>query len=1199
MRCPVCKHDNAPGAKFCSECGTRLELRCPVCTTPHEAGAKFCSECGTNLQESAPSSLPDDLSRYVPDELLRKIRAAQSGESMRGERRTVTMLFADIEGSTAAAEHLDPEEWAEIVNGAFGHLIEPVYRYEGTLARLQGDAILAFFGAPIAHEDDPVRAVRAGLDIQNDIRAYTAEVATRHGVDIGVRVGINTGLVVVGEVGSDLRVEYTALGDAINVAARMEQTAEPGTVRVTDETLELLGGMFDAEPIGPVEVKGKSDPVLAHRIIGVTRRDDALFTPETTPLLGRDDELAALRGVVARLDDGLGAVCTVIGEAGIGKSRLLAAMYDDIVEPMTVARSWSAEGRASWLRGRARSYERNVPHATFRDVLCDWWDRSSGDDCFGLVLGAVDGALGQSDEDVAGFLAHMIGAPLPDAQGRLVESLPAPALHERMTGAVVTYLRAEAKRRPIVMVLDDLHWADAMTLALIEQLMDLSEEVPLALVLVMRPNREDTAWRIVEVAARDHAHMHTAIELESLPADATQHLLDTLLGDDAIDPGMRRHILERSNGNPLFVEEIVRSLGESRGGQVDVPPSLMGLLTARLDRLEEEARVVAQVASVIGREFESETLAAVVDVPGDNDASIRELLRRGILEERRRVPTPSFSFRHPLIREAAYSTVLLRTRRDLHGRIARHLAQRTPEAVEEIARHYVEAAEPMVAFPFLLEAGRRAIRAMALSDAISHFTIALDSPPDDAPADEILAAHDGLGEAYSLVPDLTRASAAFQSLLKYGRASGKPDIEVTALNRLGFSTAALSGDVDGAMIYLQQARDLAESIGDETGLAEYHMNACFITVMTGDLEQAVEHDSETARIGELVGNPKVRLLGLVRKAGNLASILRFDEALEAYQEGLEVAEELGNEELVAVLKCNTLGVIDVVRGELARAVELFDQYLPVIDRHASDYGAFAHNGMAEAAMFTGDVERALSEYATVERIGRSTGQSFAIAAGLAGQVRVAALCGMDEHVERDRAEAVEIAGRPGGDFLRTSVLADVGYARLHGGNVEGAREDLARGLTVSSVTARWERPRVLFGLARVALAQSQSPLAQEHLEEARSHVTTHGLRLYEPDLFLLDGIAAVADDRLADARTLLDEAVRSSGEIGRRPMKAEALVALARVHERGGEPEQADAARSRARTVMDEMANEIVADDLRESFVRSMQEVHGVHPLVP
>ena len=312
MNCPNCQTLNPDDAKFCMNCGTNLVRACSNCGTELPAAAKFCLNCGHKVEAgtaepqaaaATAATKAEDISasldRFIPKELLAKLESARSSKAMEGERRTVTMLFCDVEGSTATAGQLDPEEWAEIINGAFEHMIAPIYRYEGTLARLMGDAILAFFGAPIAHEDDPQRAILAGLEIVQSTRSYREEVHREWGVDIDVRVGINTGLVVVGAVGSDLRTEYTALGDAVNLAARMEQTALPGTVQIAEDTHKLVAPLFEFEHLGGIQVKGKDELLTAYRVLRPKAEPGRLRGIEglESPLVGRDAEIAHLAGI--------------------------------------------------------------------------------------------------------------------------------------------------------------------------------------------------------------------------------------------------------------------------------------------------------------------------------------------------------------------------------------------------------------------------------------------------------------------------------------------------------------------------------------------------------------------------------------------------------------------------------------------------------------------------------------------------------------------------------------------------------------------------------------------------------------------------------------------------------------------------------------------------------------------------------------
>ncbi|HET8525890.1 MAG TPA: adenylate/guanylate cyclase domain-containing protein, partial [Actinomycetota bacterium] len=342
---------------------------CPDCATANPAEARFCLNCGAKLGDATGDGTDARLEPYLPKELLAKLEAARAGRAMEGERRTVTMLFCDVKGSTAMAETLDPEDWAEIMNGAFERLIAPVYRYEGTLARLMGDAIFAFFGAPIAHEDDPQRAVQAGLDIIAGIAAYKERISAERGLDLDVRVGINTGPVMVGQVGSDLRLEYTAMGDAVNVAARMEQTAEPGTVQITAETHQLVEPFFDLEARGGIEVKGKAEPVSAFRVLGRKAGVAGSRGLRGSPLVGREREMDQLREAIEEAQSGGGRIVSLIGEAGLGKSRLIHETVTEWTRRRPEDSRVGREIHRLWETWQCVSYDATRPYAQYRRVL--------------------------------------------------------------------------------------------------------------------------------------------------------------------------------------------------------------------------------------------------------------------------------------------------------------------------------------------------------------------------------------------------------------------------------------------------------------------------------------------------------------------------------------------------------------------------------------------------------------------------------------------------------------------------------------------------------------------------------------------------------------------------------------------------------------------------------------------------------------
>lgn len=1175
MQCSNCGHHNAEDAKFCANCGTALTQACPVCSTVAKADAAFCTNCGASLRKvSQPDS---ELTRYLPSELLAKLESARAGRAMAGERRIVTMLFADIKGSTAAAEQLDPEDWAEIINGAFEHLIAPVYRYEGTLARLQGDAVLAFFGAPIAHEDDPVRALRAGLEIIEAIGRYRAEIEARWGITLEARVGIHTGMVVVGEVGSDLRVEYTALGDAINTAARMEQTATPGTVQVTDHTRSLVGGLFEFEALGAVEVKGKADPVVAHRVVA--------FVGETlqalpSVLVGRSSELDRLGGLRDQLEVGGGWIASVTAEAGVGKSSLLRAFHDESASVRALSHRYDEPGNLPWMSGAGRSYDTTTPYSAIRDLLRRWWGLADATDPFERVQAAVD-AAGVELPDASAFLAYLAGVELAGPAATFVSALETPILHSRAGEALIAYVEAVASARPTLVVLEDVHWADDLSLALFEAVMELTERLPIGLVVAMRPYREDRSWRIHQVADAEHPHRYHQFQLGPLAPEQGSELLDALLGDIEIDVETRRRILDRSAGNPLFLEEMVRTLGESRSpGVTAVPETLAAILTARLDRLDDSARFVVQMASVIGTEFDRSTLGALLDRTSP-EREIVDLLRRGILVETGR---GMLAFRHVLMQEAAYGTILRRTRRDLHRVVAEHLIEFDPDNVGEIARHLTEAGDTDAAFPYLVEVGLRATRAMALADAIRVLSEAIDHTPLAADPAVIVQAHDALGTAHSLVPDLPAAAAAYQHLYDYGERESSPPARVAALNRLGFATAALGGDFVRAADYLSQARELAEETGDQIGLAEYHMNSCFVSSMGGDLEAAVRHDEATVELGEQSGTEWVRVTGLYRRTANYAALLEFDLAESSAETALAAADAAGLEEYRAIIEGMALSIIAYWRGDLRGALDLIDTAQPTLDRFASFYAPLNQLGGAGIAFELGEPESALSRFVGARRTGRQYGRNFVVGGAAAGMAFVYASAGMTEPIPALREEALAVLGQPAGEFLASDLWANLGWAGLATGEVVQAEQDFVHGLAASSIVSFTARPRLLLGRTMALIGAGRLTEAASVLDEARNFIAEKRLPASAPLLSWVEGELLVATEAVEEAQAPLAAAHEAALAQGRRCTLLPILGVRSRLAALLGDSQAAEHFRSTATGLIEAIVGDIVDQDLAEGL---------------
>ncbi|HSH21292.1 MAG TPA: adenylate/guanylate cyclase domain-containing protein [Candidatus Caenarcaniphilales bacterium] len=602
-------------------------LTCPRCEAPVSADARFCMNCGQPLATTeADGQRQARLSAAAPAPLVDKMRAAK----LSGERKPVTALFADVVGSTALAEQMDPEDWTQMMNEAFDLMSQAVFRYEGTIAQLQGDALLAFFGAPVAHEDDPERAVRAAMEMVAAVDEFAQQLQQTRGIDFRIRAGINSGPVVVGNVGTDLRYEYTALGDAVNVAARMQSLAEPGSVLITANTHRLLGGAFLVEDLGAIAVKGKADPVHAYRVLGhprdPVRRRGLERVGLESPMVGRDSQLAKLRSLFEIVRAGRGRVCFLTGEPGIGKSRLLAELRQAVLAA-------TADGAAAtWVEGRCVSYGRNLPYHLLLDLVRTMLGlslSSSGREARVVFDQAMAELLGEDATDVSPFLAHLLSLPLREDEIDRTKIDP-DSMQDRYAAATHRLIRALAARGPVVLVCEDVHWADPASVKVLRVVMPLAAQLPVLFVAALRTETDSEGWKLVPVARELFGESLTEIRLEPLSEADSRALVSNLLVIESLPQRVRDVILARAEGNPFFVEEVVRmlierGLIERQDGQwiataevesAEIPETLHGLLLARIDQLPEQAKRSLRVASVIGRQFPARVLERVLSETG-------------------------------------------------------------------------------------------------------------------------------------------------------------------------------------------------------------------------------------------------------------------------------------------------------------------------------------------------------------------------------------------------------------------------------------------------------------------------------------------------------------------------------------------------------------------------------------------------------
>jgi len=631
--------------------------------------------------------------------------------------RPITALFADITGSTGLGERLAPDEVKALIGECVTRMSGAVEDFGGTVQAYQGDGICAYFGVPAAHEDDPERAARAALRIIGVAAGYAGEVEAAWGIEgFNVRVGVNSGPAAVGLVGGE-DSQTVALGDTTNVAARLQSAAEPGSIAIGPGTASRLDERFVLEPLGEVTVKGRSEPVSASRLVGPRSVTEP---PSRTPLVGRDRELARLETAAADLRAGRGQVVLVVGDAGLGKTRMLAELLSLAGEE--IAR----------LEGRCVSYGADSPYGPFVELLRTWLGVEDTDTELAVrtKLRARAGALlGAAQDRTLPYLGLMLSIRLEQDVERELLALSADELADRVQGAFVLWAEALCAARPLILAIDDLHWADRTTRALAERLLELTDRSAVMLAAGLRPDPGSEGWAFRSEAQTRFAHRVDELQLSPLAPEAARALIDELVPAGLVGEPVKDEVVAKAEGNPLYLEELLRALLETGGDRrrtwtitpktaAELPPALEALLVARIDRLEPGSRRLAQVAAVVGREF---PVAVAASVAGSAEADIASLLRAQIVRETRRFPELECAFRHGLLQEAALATLTPTSQRELYGRVGHameaQLGDQVDERLDQLAFYFYRSDETEKALGYLDRAAEHAVTVEALERA--------------------------------------------------------------------------------------------------------------------------------------------------------------------------------------------------------------------------------------------------------------------------------------------------------------------------------------------------------------------------------------------------------------------------------------------------------------------------------------------------
>ena len=724
MKCPKCQFENRQDAKFCArmrpEDWKSLALMRQDESLLRRSSATDAATPSSPPCPALPSTTPSP-TPTPPSSLAEKILTTRS--SVEGERKLVTVLFADIANFTSLSEKLDPEEIHEIMDGCFKILMDEIHRYEGTINQFTGDGVMALFGAPLAHEDHAQRACHAALAIQNSLDRYSQKLKEDLSVDFKMRLGLNSGPVVVGAIGDDLRMDYTAIGDTINLASRMQSSAAPGTVLVSGHTQRLAKDFFAFSSLGPISVKGKEEPQDAYVLLSpteVTTRIGASVSAGLTPFVGRVKEMETLKESLDKARAGQGQVVGIVGEAGVGKSRILLEMKRLITD-------------MALLEGHCLHYGGSMAYLPLLDILRSY---------FGIKEGERELPVKRKMRERVSLLDESLKALLPplyDLLSLKVDDetylkLEPKDKREKIFEALRDLFVRESQVRPLVLVIEDLHWIDTTSEEFLDYLTGWLASARITLVLLYRPEYTHR-W--------GNKSYYTTIRVDQLSLSTSAELVQSILKEGEVVPELRELILTKAAGNPLFMEELTHTLLENgtiekkddryllnrKPSDIQIPDTVQGIIAARMDRFEENLKRIMQVASVIGREFAFRILQSITEMHEGLKSHLLNLQGLELIYEKRLFPELEYVFKHALIQEVAYNSLLLKRRQDIHEKIGHAIETLYPDRLEEfyemLAYHYARGEGLEKASQYLTLSGNKAVRRNSAWEASSFYKEAL------------------------------------------------------------------------------------------------------------------------------------------------------------------------------------------------------------------------------------------------------------------------------------------------------------------------------------------------------------------------------------------------------------------------------------------------------------------------------------------
>jgi class 3 adenylate cyclase/tetratricopeptide (TPR) repeat protein len=905
MNCPKCQFENREGAKFCGKCGHKFEITCPECGTKNQAKNNFCDECGSKLSlplEQVPKQISFDekltkIQKYLPKGLTKKILSHK--DRIEGERKQVTVMFCDMAGFTALVEKLGPENAYEIMDQVYEILIHKVHEYEGTVNEMTGDGVMALFGAPIALEDAPQRAIRSAMAIHRELAKFSKDKKGDYIRPLKMRIGIHTGPVVVGTLGNDLRVDFKAVGDTVNIASRVETLAESGATYVTGDTFNLTEGLFRFEALGEKRLKGKKESVRIYRVITTSSRRtrfDVSAERGLTPFIGRERELELLLDGFERSKAGMGQAFSIMAEAGVGKSRLLYELRKII-----------SNEDITFLEGKCLSYSRNVPYHPVLDILKANFNIED-DDEDSVIKEKIKVGLDILKVDEQSTLPYLLEILSVKDSGITMTSMSPDAKRDRIIEAVKRITLKGSEIRPLIIATEDLHWIDKSSEEYYKNLIDSISGARVFLIFTYRP---------------EFVHMwggrsyHNQVNLNRLSNRESLSMASHLLGSDNLDMDLENLILDKAEGVPFFIEEFIRSLKnlkliEARNKKyhlvkniqnMAIPATINDVIMARVDSLPEDAKKLLQIGSAIEREFQYGLIKHLTGISEKALLSHLSVLRdTELLYERGLYPESTYLFKHALTREVVYNSILTKQKKRLHGKIGKAVEALYKENIDEfyevMAKHFIISENFEKGAEYSKQVAKKAEKAVSLNAAIAYSQDRISCleklPQTENVQNKIIDARTILGLYYLQMTNWIKAKEAIDPIIDLAITQDYKRRLSQIYTIMGAHNMWIKEDIPAAIANLNKAETISEEVNDFISLVLANYN------LGGTLSYNSEFDKSDSCFKKAIDINMVanNLWGVssIKGTQGMAYFLsgRIDLCHQTSAEATSIAEESGD-----------------------------------------------------------------------------------------------------------------------------------------------------------------------------------------------------------------------------------------------------------------------------------------------------------------